>query len=221
MYKLLPVLLACSVFVVTFGKASAAPSTPSITATPVVTYPVRPLGACLIEDPILYNPCLKQDMILVDARAAATAQNKTVLIAYGADWCIWCHVFEAYARGDYGKFAHPFDGRIWKMSETPTKVMAAEAAALNRYIADNFVIAHISASAPDGDAILTLTGAKAHSSGGIPFIYSISVAGQFAAAVNSADVEIRRDTGRQFRGYDRSKLLQSLVSLRKAVVPQS
>ncbi|MDO4627402.1 MAG: DUF255 domain-containing protein [Pasteurellaceae bacterium] len=51
----------------------------------------------------LYDECSNQNTILQAAIQAAQMHHKNVLIIYGAEWCIWCHVFDKYIRGQVKK----------------------------------------------------------------------------------------------------------------------
>jgi Thioredoxin-like len=161
---------------------------------------------------ILFDLCRDQLEILAEAKKAAAASGKTVIIAYGADWCIWCHVFEAHILGGYGSFDYQTVDEPWSMDEKgkATKI-APEAAALNAFVSTHFVIVNISNEAGlSGQAVLRETAAEEKFNGGLPFVYAIDRNGRFGKAVNTSDAEIRRDGDDPYRGYDRAKLLKLL-----------
>lgn len=181
----------------------------------ITSFPIKVPKSCKREKLFLYNSCIDQIGILNDAKAAAKAEGKAVLVVYGADWCIWCHVFDAYIHGQRGTFWHPFDGDIWEMSEVPSATMNEEADALAKFVADNFVIAHLWASwQPKSQAILVATKAVEHDSNAVPLIYSLNEEGHFFAKFDGKSAESRRDTDDPFRGYNRKIMLENLRKLR-------
>jgi len=106
----------------------------------------------------LYDECADQVTILKDALRTARAENKKVLIVYGGEWCIWCHVLDNYFHGKFRSFDYEWrqdDGDIqrWSMRERIAPTDVKEARALNRYVANNFVIAHIENVYANGDGL--------------------------------------------------------------------
>ena len=104
----------------------------------------------------IYDECGDQSAILNAAVAAARAQNKSVLVVFGSEWCIWCHVFDSYIHGQRGmhdyKWRAEQDGELvhWPMQEMMDEDIRKDAVALNRYVAEHFVVAHIEAGADNG-----------------------------------------------------------------------
>lgn len=164
---------------------------------------------------ILFDLCRDQVELLAEAREKARTSGKVVLVSYGADWCIWCHVFEAHILGVHGTFTYATADGPWTMKEKGrADKRAAQAVALQTYVADNFVIVNIAQQA-DGSAskVLRETAADARFAGGLPFIYALDGEGRFAGAIDGSDIEVRRDGDDAYRGYDRVKLLAVLRSL--------
>jgi len=92
--------------------------------------------------------------------------------------------------------------------------VSTEAAALQRFVAENFVIAHIDAQyAPNGQAVLKQTGADYPS--GLPFIFTVDAQGRRAAELDHDLVETRRDTDDWYHGYHRGERHSILTVLGK------
>ena len=170
----------------------------------------------------LYDECGSQLDIFNNALQVANQQNKTLLVSYGAEWCIWCHVFDQYVIGAHTRMAYRYASpgetsyNGVTLLEKPKYNPSQEAYALKKFVADNFVIAHIeSYFAPDGQNVLVKSQANAHFSGGLPFIYTVNQNGEFAASLNSQLVETRRDSEDWYRGYDRINLITELTKMLK------
>lgn len=170
----------------------------------------------------LYDECSDQTKIFTKALKRARSEGKTLLVSYGAEWCIWCHVFDAHIEGGKSKFRYVFaspDAPEKKYQETLYEKekhdVTAQAKALANYVSSNFVIAHIeNYYSPNGHAVLENTGAGAHFQGGIPFIFVVNRNGKYAGRLNSDRVETRRDFFDWYRGYDRKKLMSELARLK-------
>ncbi len=181
-------------------------------------------GACSARPghrQILFDLCRDQRDILAEAKAKAAKSGKIILISYGADWCIWCHAFEAHLLGQHGRFQYATDEGPWLMQEKGrAETNAAAAMALQTYVAKTFVVVNISEEAGETAlAVLQETQADTQFKGGLPFIYALDRKGKYARAIDSGDVEIRRDGRNPYRGYDRMRLLRSLQSLAAASAP--
>ncbi len=161
---------------------------------------------------VLFDLCRDQVELLNEARQSAAASGKTVLVAYGADWCIWCHVFEAHILGGYRRFDYDKIDDPWTMDEKgDPATMAVDAAALKAFVSANFVIVNISHEAgTSARAVLDKTGGEDRFNDGLPFVYVLDKNGRLANVVKTVDAEIRRDGDDPYRGYDRVKLLALL-----------
>ncbi len=192
----------------------------------LVSYPQTFSASCRNGRATLYDECTDQLSLFAAAAARAKAENKVLLVSYGAEWCIWCHVFDAYLRGGKDKFTYTHGGPDEPDARYKTTLyeraqsdVSAEADALRRFAAENFVILHVDAQhAPNGDAVLKQTGAAEHLGSGIPFIFSVRADGKYAADFDHDKVESRRDTSDPYRGYHRDKLLAELVRMRDAAL---
>lgn len=156
----------------------------------------------------------------LNTRSPRRATGKTVIVNYGAEWCIWCHVLDSHLRGVTGRFTYPVDGTDVTLTERSGRDVLADARALNAFASTHLILVHIEAeSAPDGDQVLARTGAGRHFDNSFPFVFSLTPDGEFAAAFNYAPVERRRDTARDwYRGYDRRGLLAELQRMRRAAL---
>lgn len=191
----------------------------------VVTYPLVLDKDCRNGRAKAYDECTDQLELFNQARLRARDEDKVLLVSYGAEWCIWCHVFDAHLKGQTTKFTYTYgDGdsdETWTdtLKERPKKDVEAEAAALTEFVSQNFVLVHIDGQyAVNGDEVLYRTGADRHMGGGIPFIFSIDRNGKFASTIDHDRVAVRRDSLDWYRGYDRAELLKNLQELHAAAL---
>jgi hypothetical protein len=77
-------------------------------AEPLIKYPDTPVRSCRRGRAKLYDECSNQERLFAAALARANAEGKTLLVFYGAEWCIWCHVFDAYINGEKSRFNYKF-----------------------------------------------------------------------------------------------------------------
>jgi hypothetical protein len=187
----------------------------------ITIIPAKLDRGCRTGRATLYDECSDQLQLFETARRRAAAENKVLLVSYGAEWCIWCHVFTSYIHGERTRFEYTFgsadepDAR-WTSTifEREKQDVRADAAALRAYVASSFVVVHIDGQwAPDGIAVLQKSGAGAMVGEGIPFIFTVDPGGRYAAHLEPKNVEIRRDTDDWYRGYDRRRLLTELHRL--------
>jgi hypothetical protein len=172
----------------------------------------------------LYDECSDQSRIFVAAMQLAAAENKVLLVAHGAEWCTWCHVFGKYIHGGMTRFEYTFgspqapeDRHTATIYEREDQDVSRDAASLSAYVSRSFVVAHIEGQySPNGGAVLRTTGAAPFMDNSIPFIFTVDRNGRYAAHLNHELVEIRRDTDDWYRGYDRRKLLTELQRMRDA-----
>jgi len=111
---------------------------------PVDSYPKTLSKGCRDGDAIIYDECSTQQYVIDQALEAANKSDKSVLVLYGAEWCVWCHVFDKYINGHSNAFNYRFkyhDGEKIKynLREKENKNAAVEAKLLNWYVAENFV----------------------------------------------------------------------------------
>ncbi len=159
----------------------------------------------------IYDECGSQVSIYQAALKEANKTDRMLLISYGAEWCIWCHVFDAYITGKAGQFDYRYDNHRASIHEGGNDSTTADAATLNQFVNKSFVLAHIEANyTRDGNEVLRYSGALQHFSGALPFIFTTNQQGKWAATLDYHEAEIRRDGPDWFRGYDRRKLLAEL-----------
>ncbi len=202
----------------------------SVTAAAAPKLPIAHIPQTLAKDcrggtAKIYDECGDQKQILQAAQAQAKSSGKTVLVVFGAEWCIWCHVFDQYIKGGSGFFNYEWkvDGAIerWPMAEQENKRAHIEAAVLNRFVAKNFVVAHIEGGvSPNGYEVVESTGLDMALMTAIPFIFVVDENNQYVAHMDNYNeiegLEIRMDSGEEFRGFNRIILVKELLKLSQA-----
>lgn len=197
------------------------PTTPHI--LPITHFPIVLPKDCNDGAAKLYDECSDQVSILKDAISAARTENKKVLIVFGGEWCIWCHVLDNYFHGKFRSFDYQWrysDGDIqeWSMREKVSPADIEDARVLNEYVANNFVVAHIENVYANGNEAVALTGFDPENIYYYPFIVALNSNGKYASNMVSTDAikgfEVRKSGGEEFRGYDRRILLNQLKKLK-------
>jgi thiol-disulfide isomerase/thioredoxin len=213
-------LLIVAALALLVGCGSETPTVPASQARPVAFFPRTLDSSCGEGRARLYDECGSQLAIFQAALEEARTTRKTVIVNYGAEWCIWCHVFDMHVRGATGRFRYPVEGQEVTLTERSGREVLPDAALLNEFAAENFVLAHIEADhAPDGWSVLEATGAAAHFNDNYPFVFSVTPDGRFAAVFEHENVEVRRDQTRDwYRGYDRRALIAELERMRAAAL---
>lgn len=168
----------------------------------------------------LYDDCADQKVLFEEASLLAKQEGKTLIISYGAEWCIWRHVFDKYVQGYSDTFTYtygePSDPQAWTdtLREKAEHDAASEALEFTTYFRENFVLFHLeSDNAPNGDAVLTQTSASTYYDNWLPFIFTVDEAGRYFGHIDYEEVQIRRDTMDWYRGYDRQKLTTALKKI--------
>ena len=189
----------------------------------LVSYPERVDASCRGGRATIYDECADQRRIFADASKRAAAEGKVLLVSFGAEWCIWCHVFSKYVKGARDSFTHTYsdaDEREWfteTLYERARGDAARDAEALAKFVSETFVLAHIDYKhSAGGVEVLEATGANERFNNWLPFIFTVDAAGRFAMRLDHDRVEYRRDTEDWFRGYDRKKLIAVLTEMRDA-----
>lgn len=188
----------------------------------VVAYPLELDAGCRDGKAKLYDQCTDQRNIFAAALQEANTSGKTLLVSFGAEWCIWCHVFKKYVDGVTGEFTYTFGEsaesarRTAKLREETGYSVKSEAAHLRDAVREDFVLAHIDYEfAPGGLEVLAASRADVHFDDWVPFIFVVDESGEFVAALDHKEIEVRRDGDRDwFRGYDRARLAEELSDLR-------
>lgn len=190
---------------------------------PIEAFPKEISNACRDGVAQIYDECSDQQAILQEARARAAKSGKSVLVVYGAEWCIWCHVFDKYVRGQSREFEYQYEyegePQYWPMRERENKSAETEAVVLNKFVAENFVIAYIEGHySSNGTEVLASTGYDVSNLAFVPLYVVLNSDGKYAGHMLAVDLieglEVRADSGEEYRGYDRQLLLQELQQLR-------
>ena len=92
----------------------------------------------------IYDECGDQLALFREALARANAENKVLLVEYGAEWCIWCYVFNAYINGDKGRFRYRYasakEPEAWSTRTFEEDDDVAGAEELRDFVARHFVV---------------------------------------------------------------------------------
>jgi len=182
-------------------------------------YPNSISKDCFGGRAVSYDECGFQRDVINTALREASSTDKRVLIVFGAEWCVWCHIFKAHIKGDYGVFKYTAAGtQPFTLSETVTPELKQLARDLYEYVAENFVVASIEAQHSfDGYDVLNFTGAAGHIGQTIPYIYAVDKNANFIADMPDARenpaLEVRIEGENWYRGYDRVVLLSELKKL--------
>ncbi len=196
----------------------------NIETVPILSFPAMANADCHENERArIYDLCADQTTLFETALKTANENEKTLLVSYGAEWCIWCHVFKAYIAGDalsfeytYGEPGYPEKWTDRMVERGAPDDLIEQAYLLNQFVAENFVVVHIDYEfAPGGDDVLINNGAAEHYDNWLPYIFSVTKDGEFAAALESSEVEVRRDVFNYFRGYDRLALKDKLDSMKR------
>jgi len=186
-----------------------------------VSFPETIDPKCRDGKATIFDECGDQVALFDVALAKANAENKVLLVEYGAEWCIWCHVFDAHINGERETFRYTYgspeepEARNTRTFHEGSGADPAAAKSLRNLVAADFVIVHIDYEyAPNGDRVLDQSGARPFFPGGLPFVFTVDGNGRFAAAFEHDAAEKRRDTGDWYRGYERAALTQQLTQMR-------
>ncbi len=186
-------------------------------------YPEQIERSCRGGSAKIYDECGDQEALFHKALDEARRRDKILLVSYGAEWCIWCHVFHDYVTGVSGTFTHTYSDPedvtrdTATMIETPSPRAMAEADELARFVAENFVLLHLEMRyAAGADAAVAYTGFDPYDIRWLPFIFTVSKDGSFGAYMNHDTVESRREGVFWFRGYQRPALIGELTRIRDA-----
>ena len=217
----------CMMILFLNGEAMAESNTlPSMKA--ITTVPEKVAKSCKHNKKArLYDACREQLTLLKEAINKAKQEKKVILVSFGADWCIWCHVFSHHVRGETKKFTYTYAGpndpdstSTSTIYERARRDVTTDAKALNDFVARHFVLLHVDAHfAPDGAKLIGAMGAAPHYGNWIPFIFAVGRDLMYAAHFEHKTVEKRRDgLFDWYRGYDRRKLLRELKRMHRAAL---
>ena len=196
---------------------------PPAFAEDLTVFPERIEASCRGGRAKLYDECSDQRALFARALEDANRQDKVLLVSYGAEWCIWCHVFDAYLDGQSGSFTHTYASPediqrdTATLYERPEGDVTEEAEALRAYAAEHFVLVHLDTRyAPGADEAVASTGQDPALIRGLPFIFAVTAEGRYAMAFDGDGIETRREGWDWFRGYDRVLMLAMLERMFEA-----
>ena len=164
----------------------------------LVSYPNVALLCPKQQPGNLFAACLSQAEVFQRARDHAAAENKLLLVDYGADSCIWCGVIDQY-----------FDGNIGIQHESLDHLDFGFAKQLAETMADNFILVHIN-SKKDAEARQVMAGLGAEDVVGGPIPTFIALDPASGATERSYLENAEKPVEGEFHGYDRSKLRAEL-----------
>ena len=182
-------------------------------------YPKTINKDCFAGRAISYDECGLQREILHSALREANKTDKIVLVVYGAEWCLWCHVFKEHIKGKFGEFNYKLEGQAgYNLNEMHTDQDILNANNLRLFAAKTFVVANIEAQYSfDGYDVLYESGAEKYIKDFIPFIFTTDRNGQFLRGMPSTHelkpLEKKRDGDDWYRGYNRKILLSESKKL--------
>jgi hypothetical protein len=176
------------------GLTPTAQADETETSLPITHFPAVTSPGCRNGAAKLFDECGSQVKIFEAALTESRRSKRVLIVSYGAEWCIWCRVFDAYVAGQVGQFEYRLEDGRARFNEFASEAMRKDAINLNRLVSEGFVIAHIeNRFSADGEAVLDRTGAVNHFDGRIPFVFSVTPAGKFAATFNGDIAEVRRE----------------------------
>lgn len=200
-------------------------SAEKIAAIEIISFPTQIDKACRNGRAKIFDECADQMDLFETAHARAKADGKSLLVSFGAEWCIWCHVFDSYINGYVDKFTYTFgeegnDARdTHTMRERAKHDVSQEAYDLKKYVSDNFVLVHIDYEhSSKGSDVIDRAEAWGNFDDFIPYVFSVDSDGIYTASFNHDDAEVRRDTADWYRGYNRVALLGQLKAMRHASI---
>ncbi len=167
----------------------------------LVSYPNVALLCPKQQPGSLFATCLPQATIFEKARAHAAAENKLLLVDYGADSCIWCGVIDRYFDGDIGVQHEQIDHLDFGFSRMLAQTMTK-----------NFVLVHINSEVnAEARGVMAGIGAEAVVGGPIPAFIALDPA---SGATERAYLEkAENPVEGEYHGYNRTKLV---IELRRA-----
>jgi hypothetical protein len=171
----------------------------------------------------IYDECSDQVALFRAALARANEENKVLLVEYGAEWCIWCHVFNAHINGEKGRFRYRYasaeEPEAWATRTLEEDDDVAGAQELRDFVARHFVVVRIDYQyAPNGADVLEQSGAEDYFPGGLPFVFTVDSHGHYASSFEDDALEKRGGLFDRYRGFHRDAMLRVLTSMRNAAL---
>ncbi|HPE48639.1 MAG TPA: thioredoxin family protein [Hyphomonas sp.] len=180
-------------------------------AAGVVTYPLALDPACRDGRAKAYDQCSNQIDIYSAALEQARAENKALLVIIGAEWCTWCHAFDATLKGATANYDYINRHKRGDVSQA--------ALDLATYVAANFVVVHVEDDfAPGADEVIAAAGAQDYFQEKYPTIFAVGPDGKFAAKLNHPYVKILKQGLSSYHGYDRKLVFEELKRLHTAAL---
>ncbi len=222
--------LACAAAIVSATEPAAASDAMGKSGGffPVESFPKTLPKDCRDGKAKLYDECGSQFDVVKAAVAQAKTMNKTPLIVYGGEWCVWCFVFDAAIRGEYQPSYYVYAlntvSKQWEVQEKTDEQVAEQAKRLNQYVFENFVVAHIESHvSPDGAAAIDATGFNSAAIEFYPAILSLTTDGDyadhfFAYVAMAAKTERKDKQGQKLLEFDRLLLLEQLQRLKQSAM---
>lgn len=99
------------------------------------------------------------------------------------------------------------------MQEISNENDIQQAKALNHYVADHFIVAHIEGDHTNGREALRQVSIDTSSIYSYPRFFLFNSQGQYLADLSGSALEIRESGEREYRGYNRQLLLNALQKL--------
>lgn len=221
--------ITCMLALVFVSCCSPERETSTTAGDELISFPTSINSDCENGRAKLFDECGDQIELFNRALSIANDQNKVLLVSYGAEWCIWCHVFEAHIRGKTNTFTYTYGEpesdlrERATLREKPKRDVSAEAEELAAFVSKSFVLVHIEYErSGSGDLVLDVADAWDAFEGSIPYIFTTDSSGKFVATYAHDDVEVRRDNDSDwYRGYDRQVLLVELQRMADAARDRS
>lgn len=197
-----------------------------VATLPIEIFPKKIDKQCRDGLAQIYDECGNQLDILAQAQKVAHQQNKRILLVYGAEWCIWDHVFHKHIRGEMGNFRYQWRSdttdelETWDMMENVSSADVQAAQALNHFVAKHFVVVFIEDKFSNGKDVLKKIGNHKEIYF-YPNYMILDKKGRFVRNLPPTGtikgLQIRESNGEEYRGYNRAILLKTLQALRKSV----
>ncbi len=173
----------------------------------LVSYPNVALLCPKQQAGSLFATCLPQAEVFQRARDHAAAENKLLLVDYGADSCIWCGVIDQY-----------FDGNIGIQHEKIEHLDFGFSRMLAQTMSKNFILVHINSEVEaEAREVMAGIGAEAVVGGPIPAFIALDPA---SGATERAYLEkAENPVDGEYHGYNRTKLVTELRRAARVLRP--
>lgn len=162
----------------------------------------------------IYDECGDQLSLFKTALERANKEHKTLLVFYGAEWCVWCHALDAHLNGEARLFRLTDEGVEATHASSSSSKSDGAVAQLRELLSKSFVIVHIDAQlAPNGLATLKSSGAEEKFLGRIPFLFSVDSTGRYTTSVDHSFIRTSQEGADVYCDFDRGDLLAQLTKI--------